>query len=66
MAEENERIKQLITTHKKIVAKTQKIIDESKELVSLLKTDIERQEELLVQQRKELDKLLDDLHFGKE
>ena len=63
MAGQSEEAKQLIAAHRKIVAATQKILNETKELVSLLKGDIERQEELLIAQHKELDGLLDNLEI---
>jgi hypothetical protein len=42
MAGQSEESKRLIAAHKKIVATTQKILNETKQLVSLLKSDIER------------------------
>ncbi len=61
MADKPKNTKELIAAHEKLAAGTRKIIAETKQLVSHLKEDIECHEKLLVQQLKELDKLLDDL-----
>ena len=61
MAKLSEESQEIITAHRKIIATTQKILNETKELVSLLKGDIERQEASLIAQHKELDALLDKL-----
>ena len=63
MAEQSEELKRVIAAHRKIVAATQKILDETRDLVSLLKGDIERQEKLLIAQREELDDLLNSLEI---
>ena len=66
MADKSKNTKELIAAHEKLVAETRVIIRETKQLVSHLKEDIERHEKLLVNQLKELDKLLDDLETERD
>ena len=63
MPGQSEESKQLIETHRRIVATTQRILTETKDLVSLLKIDIERQEKLLIAQHKGLEQLIDGLEI---
>jgi hypothetical protein len=60
MADKSEQSKQLITIHQKAVDNTLRIIDETKDLISRLKINLEDYEKLLDKQRKELDALLKD------
>ncbi len=62
MAKHLEESKQLIEA-RKIVTTSYKIIKETNQLVSLLKEDIQRQEELLVKQQEQLDELIKTLEI---
>ena len=66
MREITEKSKNLIAAHQKVLDNTQRVIDETIELISRLNDDLLSHQKFLNQQRLEMDKLIEDLGINEQ